>query len=350
MGSYQPPITKLAAISASVGGVVWVGIFVAAIDLLPVRVGLIEFVHALLLFAPLVVVPLGLRLVDVSAIGWPAIWWRSAICFQPVAAAFLIASFCFEQGPLATALAVPWILETGVIALVGVTRFLRRRDWLPLDDMAMDAGLVMIATAGFWLFCTRMGIDFDGHFEPIIVLLTAIHFHYVGFATGVLLSHIGRRIAPAKYGARQVFSAAVVAWIVGTMVVATGITAVRFFEFAGTVLLVTAFVMVVGLIGLELLPRADFSRAGRWCMALACASIVFSMAWAIYYSWGKWQGFETVSIPTMRRMHGAVNALGFAFAGLLGVTLFQFGRSGPRETPPETQPPTASASAAVGGE
>src|SRR5262249_48263664 len=79
--------------------------------------------HALLLLAPLVLVPLGLCLVGPQqAIGKPARLWRFAVILQLPTALLLGWAFLLPQGRVAAALSLPWLATTGLLALLGLAR------------------------------------------------------------------------------------------------------------------------------------------------------------------------------------------------------------------------------------
>src|SRR5262249_31700122 len=138
---------------------------------------------------------------------------------QLPAAMLLGGAFLLPQGFLAAALAVPWLALTGLIALIGLGRIWQHGHG-PLHELCMDAGLVYVAVGGAWAVLDRLGTRPLG-FESVIVLLTAIHFHYAGFVlpivTGLAIREVGGRVA---WGAG-------VGVIVGVPVVAAGITATQ---------------------------------------------------------------------------------------------------------------------------
>src|SRR5262249_9717658 len=100
------------------------------------------------------------------------------------AAILLGASFLFDQGSLAGLLALPWLIVTGWIACEAGHR-IWRRGFAPFSGLCVDAGCVFLVVGGGWALLHRAGIrplDFD----DVIVLLTAIHFHYAGFVLPIL--------------------------------------------------------------------------------------------------------------------------------------------------------------------
>src|SRR6266849_4589854 len=167
-------------VSASLGAVVWVFLtMLAAMGKAPL--GVIEL---LFLFAPLVVVPLGLALGRLVAPLELRVIDRTARILQPVAAALVIGSFWFSPGWKAGALAGPWLIVSGLVALAGIASLVRDRS-RSLAALAVNVGRIDLGIAGYWLVLSRLGSRPLGVQEPI-VLLTAVHFHYTGFATSLL--------------------------------------------------------------------------------------------------------------------------------------------------------------------
>jgi len=71
----------------------------------------LSLIEVLFLFAPLVVVPLGMKLASMLASPDQSLFFRLAAYGQPVAAIFAGLSFFCPAGQVAAALAAPWLLE-----------------------------------------------------------------------------------------------------------------------------------------------------------------------------------------------------------------------------------------------
>jgi hypothetical protein len=202
--------------SARLGAIVW------AMALLVGRPSPFEtaWARALLMLAPLVLLPLGLRLAAAPAgtAGRDG-WWRTAVILQLPTAVLLGSAFLVSPGLPAAALAIPWSATTALIALLGLARA-RRHAAGPLSELCIDAGLVYLAIGSAWAVCDRLGVR-PLDFQDVIVLLTAVHFHYAGFVlpllTGLALRH----------GRGRTESLAGVGVIVGVPLVAIGITATQ---------------------------------------------------------------------------------------------------------------------------
>ncbi len=153
-------------------------------------------------------------------------------------------------------------------------------------------------------------------FSDAIVGATAVHFHYAGFVLPILTG-LSARIAPGP-SARI----ACVGVIAGVPLVAAGIKVAA-----------TDAASPRAVAGRQptstrrpaarrpLLSKAVDVNADSLCLALSAVALVVGMGCAALYAWGRLTGSELLSIPLMYRVHGAVNALGFALPGLIGWTL-----------------------------
>jgi hypothetical protein len=270
---------------------------------------------AMFLLGPLVVVPLGLALAAPGAHErFRRPWWAAALLQFP-AALLLLAAFSLHPGRPAALLSLPWLAVTLLTALFGLARLLRRGP-RPLEELAIDAGLIYLAVGGGWLVLARAGIRPLG-FDPLIVLLTAVHFHYAGFVLPLLTGMVGR----AWPGLLS--RGAAVGVIAGVPLVAVGINLsqlnARDFEPWAATLLAAAGLLVAAL---HLVLAAGRRPLGqRLLLAVAGLSLPVGMVLAMVYAWGRYSGLPWIEIPEMLPYHGAVNALGFALPGLVGWNL-----------------------------
>ena len=278
--------------NAAVGAAAWI------VAVLALRLPIID---ALFLWAPLVIVPLGLECIPVH---------RAIRIAQPLAALLAAVSFAFRPGAAATALAIPWAILCGAMALLGAARFFRRRPF-DLVETFVDAALGLIAVGGFGLVMSRAGMK-PGGFEEPIVLLTAVHFHYTGFAAPLLIGLAGRRV-----GRRLPILIAGAAVVVGTPLLAAGFTL-----HLPLVKVVAAWAIAAGLAifswQLVRLSIDEPRTLPRVLLGVAAFSIFWGMVFVGLYSVGEFRERIIVAIPQMAWIHGIVNAFGFATCGLLG--------------------------------
>jgi hypothetical protein len=271
--------------------------------------------RVLFLLAPLVVVPLGLALIARDDVGRSSWSWRVALWIQLLAALTLLGGFVLPQGFLAAMLSLPWLGLTLLAALAGTLRVFRR-GLLPLHELAIDTSLLYLAVGGGWAVLSRAGLQPMG-FSSLIVLLTAVHFHYAGFVLPLLTGMAGRVLRSRET------DIAAIGVIVGVPLVAVGInlTQLGYRDFEPwAAWFLGAAGMLVALVHLRLAWGTVFA-ARRWLFASAGVSLLTAMVLAAVYAWGRWTGLPWLDIPEMLPCHGAVNAFGFALAGLLGWNL-----------------------------
>ncbi len=323
------------------GGAFWIvaGVY-CALSSFDSSLGLIEL---LLLFGPLVAVPGGLEM----ALGGQALRGQGLLGFLVLPAAVCaIAGRCL--GPdiyapadgaihyLSAGLCLPWLLVTGLIALLGLQRILKR-GLAPIEETAIDVGLFYLPVGGGWLVISSAGVvptilqDLEGNL-PEIVLLTAVHFHFAGFSAAVIAGLAGRALkAGVSFGesarppalAAYRFAAAVV--IIGPPLVAVGIMASPIIEVISGValslgMLTLAFVLVLIALspGPGILPKV--------LLCAAALSLTATMALSTTYAVGEYMyPGEDKLIPNhlMAATHGVVNVLGFTLCGGLGLFLLR---------------------------
>lgn len=262
--------------------------------------GLIDW---LFLLAPLAIVPLGMRLQLLP---------RAARMAQPFCAALVVISVLSRTGTAAALLTVPWLLLGTTCAWIGLLRLLRgglRR----MDELCMNAALVYWPVGCLWLVISRLGVNPLG-FSDDIVLLTAIHFHYAGFAALTMLGLIG------KFATGMLYRVTGWAAITGIPSLALGITFSPSLECAAALLLASSLVSAAGLTVFVVLPRLE-RRSARVMLAVSAASVTAAMLFAGIYALGKYNGRDWLDIPEMAAVHGVINALGFSLCGLVGWNL-----------------------------
>jgi hypothetical protein len=170
----------------ALGAVVWaVCVAVAAGGWM--RMGPAE---CLFLLAPLVTIPLGLRLViDTHGQGIAGPLLRLTLILQPAGALLAVVGFALPAGCWAGALAAGWLGATACIGLCGLLGLLQGA--LPrLERVCLNLGLVYLPCGGLWFVASRLGLHPAGFQEPI-VFFTAVHFHYVAFAGPLLAAMAG---------------------------------------------------------------------------------------------------------------------------------------------------------------
>lgn len=308
-------------ISALSGGIIWILLLLPLPNWLGLPVesgGETWLIERLLLLSILVFTPLTFSFVaTVDNDSARSRLFRAAVRVQSFAALLAVVSLHMRTGFAAAAMSLGWMGLTGLIALFGLWRLWQRwvsfKSLLPMEELCIDAGLAYVTAGSGWLFLSRWGLNPLG-FSDTIVLLTAVHFHYAGFAAPILTGLAGRRIKPGI--ARKFYLVAATGVIAGPPLVAAGITLSRGVEvFSAIVLAVSLFTLAL-LILFVIVPTLK-QRLAQLLLILSAMSVIVTMIFACLYAIGRFQGITTVTIPLMAQIHGLSNALGFVLCGLL---------------------------------
>lgn len=303
------------------------GLLLAALGLgTPLRGEGLSAVSLALLLAVAVVVPLGLALVPPPAApGLAPSIYRAATLLQPPAALLAVVAFLLPVGRAAGAFALGWLALTAIVACYGLARFLAHR-FARAEEVAIDAGLIMLPVGGGWLICSRAGLQPGGFSEPIIAL-TAAHFHYAAFGALLLAGLVGRHLPPGRAAARALYRPIVAGIVAGIPLVALAISDLLP-EPPGALLLTVSLLGLSGLIA-TLLPRLRHPAARALLIVSALAPLL-SMTLACGYALREQYPALALPIAQMVRFHGLVNALCLILCGLLAWTIEERAAPAPR--------------------
>jgi hypothetical protein len=267
---------------------------------------------AALLFAVLVLVPLGLALIVVPDRRGKDPWvLRALAVLQGPAALLAAAGILLPQGALAGALCVPWVVVALLGALWAAQRFLQR-PWPLAEEVVLDAGLVFLLNGAAFLAIWRSGVP--AGFPDVVVALTAVHFHFASFAIPVMLGMAGRALRARR---DPWFP-----WVAGALVVGMPVTAAGIIASPPLEALGSALVAASGLAAAVLAARAA-SKVGRGAgllLTMAAMAAFGGMALAAAYGLRSLALGWTPSFEQMLVVHSLLNGLGFSLAGFLGWT------------------------------
>jgi hypothetical protein len=310
------------------GGVVWL-LIVACWHPSAFETG---WANALLLLAPLVQVPLGLSLAEApDRTGRPCALLRAATHLQLPAALLLALSFALPAGAWATLLSTPWLGTTALIASAGLVRAWRR-GVARCEELCLDAGLAYLGVGGAWTVLARGGVR-PLDFEPVVVLLTAIHFHHAGFILPLLTALAGRTLGGASS------RAAAIGVVIGIPLVAAGITTTQIGLGPLLECVAACWTALAGLtsawLHLRLSAQRAWHSAVRAAWVLASLSLAGGMILAAAYGLRFYAPVAWLDLAWMRALHGTANALGFGLVGLLAWHATR--HAGGRETAPDHQ-------------
>ena len=270
----------------------------------------------LFLLAPLVLVPLGYRLLDIATPGSrpPDL----AIGLLIPAAGLLVISFWLPAGPIAGVLALPWLAVTGLTAAVAGLRWIKDpARFRPDVRHATDAAVAFLAVGAGFAFTDRLGAQPFG-FSTTIILLTAVHFHFAGFVLP-LAGALAYRRRPTRW-----LEAAIGAVVVGIPVTALGFFGLPLANWVGAVLTATGG-LGIGVATL-VIARTLVGGGATIFAVIAGASLLISMPLAVIYATGTLTGAAWLGMDLMARIHGGLNAIGFALPAMLAWTLDRLAR------------------------
>ena len=259
----------------------------------------LSLASVILIFAPLVIVPLGARIVQ-TELRWPK------YLIAP-SAILLVLSFAFETGVVAALLAGPWFLVTCLFGMEGLRRAidgLKRRH----VDLGICAAFLFLPVGGIWTLFARAGYQPMG-FDATIVLLTGVHFHYAGFALPLLAS-LSAKERPGRLSQLTLFGVAI-----GVPLVGLGITFSPIVEVAAAITLVTACIALAYLQTRIAIIRRQATIS--MLMMVSSMSLLAAMILAAIYAIGEFRGDRILQIEQMVPLHGIANAFGFSLCGLL---------------------------------
>jgi hypothetical protein len=298
-------------ISAVIGGIAWL-----AAPLLPfgrLAAGSIE--HSFL-FMPLVAAPLALavltRLRDEIGAS-PSALLVLAGRLQPAAATFLVASFSSSSGTTAGALALPWLAVALAVAASGI-RDAARRQGVRVSAASLVAAPLFFVIGAVWLVLWRLGTG-PRTFSPLMVSLAAMHFHFAGFSTHVLIGATGRRVASS--GLRPLHRVVTIGALGGLPLLAAGKAfQLPIARIAGVgAMAVALLVLSVTMTRVAMAARSGITRA---LLVASAASGAAAVALASVYGMAELVARDWLGIETMMAAHGVLMALGFTLCGLAG--------------------------------
>jgi YndJ-like protein len=269
-------------------------------------------ISLLLLFVPLVLFRVAFPLLLPATPHRNLTAWYVVSYAQPPAAVLLAGSFVLPRGEAATWLAVPWLLFALFVAGLGLHRLWHTR-WRTRGEWGPIAAMLLLPVGAAWAVLFQAGLRPLG-LGDTLVLLTATHFHYAGFVLPVIASQLVRLTNTALTRAVEVSVIATVP------LVAVGITmsqlgGPRVVELSAAWLLAAAGAVL----GVALVAAARrLPTAPSVLLGVSGLSLLFALGWSGLYAAGQAGLLPGVSIPFMVTWHGAINALGFAFCGLLG--------------------------------
>lgn len=265
---------------------------------------------ALIVFAAWVLVPAGLRLlkIQVNRLYWPTVAALSlAYAFPDVGT--------FWRGMAA----VPYAAWATWIAIREATQLFTLPKIQLIDN-------VRVVTIGFWMVGAVFSLSFLSGFQPlgfdpVIVSLTAAHFHLAGFVLGVVSYCM---LSTVPNGWTRATGRATIA---GMPTVAVGIVLTHWgfppvFEWVAALLFVCFVAAIIAWHFLQVRNNTfPLSVRRYWLFGMICllAGISLAALYALRFVYP----LAWINIPNMKVWHGTLNTLGFAWPVLYGWTKLQ---------------------------
>lgn len=282
----------------------------------PIVAGQFGLVDLLLLLAPVLIVPLGLRLAPLTR-AHAELVQRVARYAQPVGALGAVVSFLVPVGSTAGLLAALWLAVCLIASLAGLVEIVESRSLNPIH-LLPAAALGVLSVAAAWLVAFRSGNDFG--YSPTIAELTAVHFHYAGFAAVMMSALVLKALSPAPTRMQRLAGGAGLLVMFGTPITATGVaTGTAVLTVIGPVVLATGILTMSAITAFVVAPRTR-SRA-RWLLTLSAAGVVIPMFLGVDYAAAKVFPIPALDLQSMALVHGDLNALVFALLGFVGWSL-----------------------------
>lgn len=317
---------RVTDVTAVAGALVWLAL--AVLWTMSDAHLLVELYIAL---AVLVLVPLGLGLARTPRrSGGTSLLYRIAVLGQFPCALAAVVGLTAPTGTLERPflalggiperflLLLPWAMLTAVIGLFGAWRFLST-GFVSLPELSIDAALLYVPVAGVFLILHALEITF--HFEPEIVLLTGVHFHYAGFVLPLVTGLVGRPITGADGTFEdttmgRLAKGGTVGTIVGISMIAIAITISPLLELPAVLLFALSVVAIAAMIVSTLVPTLP--RGPGLLLTVAAVSIVITLGLALAYAYSVFPGTRRlIGIHRMVHWHGTINALGFSLSALV---------------------------------
>lgn len=247
-----------------------------------------------------------------------------------MAAPIAVASYLAQRtSQAATVLSIVWLIATVLVAASAVVRIVRRgaapvlKGEAGLADLCSDMGCVYLPVGGAWLVAARAGLEPMGFVEPVVTF-TANHFHFAGFAAPVAVGLLGHDLKGGS--SRRMYRLAAPVVIAAIPLVAAGITLSRSLETPAAILLGVGMLIAALLLAMAGARRvSNGSTASGALLLVSAASLLLSMSLVVAFtltgSAGRGAEEPVIAFQTMVKLHGAVNAWGFAGCALLAFAL-----------------------------
>jgi YndJ-like protein len=213
----------------------------------------------------------------------------------------------------ATIYVIPWLLVRSAAAFEAI-RNGRKKPLKDTAELVLLSARIFPAIGAVWLVAYQSNWTPLG-FDPLIVLLTAVHFHHAGF-TLPLMAGLNAKAHP---GCWTRFSCVTI--LLGVPLVAVGITCTH----VGVLKFVEPFgvtIFVLGALGVALSQmrrglEKQHTIGTRLSFLISGTSLFAAMLLALSFGLRYLIPNYALTMPQMWMIHGTLNAFGFGLCGIL---------------------------------
>ncbi len=268
-------------------------------------------VSRVLTLAVLGVVPLVLAVAPSGGEAWDRLVTMTAFVLPPAGLA-AVGALWADTGVTGGGLASAWMGLAILVAIVGVSGLSRPEARRDPRAWTVTVALLYLPVGAGWLVMARMGLSPLG-FDPMIVVLTAVHFHFAALVGPVLAA---RAAGVLEGRTRRVAIGSGLAVVAAMPIVAAGLVVSPGLALVGAVVLAVALLALAAVTLLGVVPALR-RRGPKALLAISALSLLLSMPLAVVYAYGQVAGTDPIGLEWMVRLHGFANAHGFAVCGLL---------------------------------
>ncbi|PJY98528.1 hypothetical protein CPT06_18165 [Bacillus vallismortis] len=222
----------------------------------------------------------------------------------PASAFFAVLALVTDVGWFA----LVWWIYTVLLALYALLR-LRDTKIHRIEETSILFGLIYLAGGGFWFFAYAAQLQIM-QFSPLIILLTAVHFHYSAFLIPIFNGLLGRITRKN----RLLYSW--MTWVIlfSPILIALGISYSKILDIIAVGLYMAALYLQAYLV----LTTAFRSKTGKILIRLSSAVLMVTITFSMIYSLGVFRQEVTLTINQMIWIHGFVNAFAVILPALIG--------------------------------
>ncbi len=285
------------------GGFLWLMLLFFRLDFTPKSM---DWVIAILLLGPLVLVPMALTIIRPNCPIPVRMYWLLFIAALGLALAYALPPHL----PVGV-FSLPWLLLTlagAGLAMKHVLLNWQRIDW---STLMYYSAFVFLPIGAASAVANRYGYEPLG-FTPIIILLTAVHFHYAGFFLPILTGLLLKKYAFAKKNGLTGLGV-----LIGIPLVGLGITTSQL-GISPWVETASVTVLVVATLNVAWLQAHMARKESSVLLLLSALALASGMLLALAYGWRHYFPLSFLSIPWMYAVHGTLNSVGFAATGVVG--------------------------------